>query len=358
MIRARSIPCIGVVLLALACGKSETLTVAPTEAAAPELIPSPQLQEWQYKKILLLPPPEAVDRSKIGKGAPAQKDANYYVGKLEKAMLEQGFAVISPEIVARAEKTLGSRGASMSAVEKAMVLGRETQSEAVMVLQSVSVAAGEAFYDVDKMKVVPVESGKAKQHTKKRQIRKKGLWYHSETEECLVRVPLYEVRVEIKLIDSSSGGVLWVGSGRETVLDALATSWVAKLDKRCRVSDENYDYDELLADEATLATTVGALYARLLAPMKKDAFAGKPIVVAEKKPVEKPPEPAPKKSIAIVSGDKAALRMGPHKKDRRIRYVPRKAEVEIVETMGEWSKVKLQDGTTGWMHDSTFIIPK
>jgi SH3-like domain-containing protein len=50
------------------------------------------------------------------------------------------------------------------------------------------------------------------------------------------------------------------------------------------------------------------------------------------------------------------MRLGPSTKDRLIRYVPRKAEVEILETMGEWAKVKLQDGTSGWMHESHFLI--
>ncbi len=33
------------------------------------------------------------------------------------------------------------------------------------------------------------------------------------------------------------------------------------------------------------------------------------------------------------------------------RLASRKAKVEVVETMGEWLKVKAQDGTVGWMHE-------
>lgn len=36
--------------------------------------------------------------------------------------------------------------------------------------------------------------------------------------------------------------------------------------------------------------------------------------------------------------------------------VPRKAKVEVVETMGEWLKVKIQDGTVGWLHESVLIV--
>jgi hypothetical protein len=354
---SRALLLAGLSLLFVGCGKTETLTVAPTDPGPPELIPSPQLQEFQYKKILLLPPAGSVEKKGVEVKVVAEKDATYYVGKLEKAMLGQGFQVISPEIVARAEKSLGSRAGSMSPVEKAMVLGRETQSEAVMVLTSVALVGGEAYYDIAKMKATRVEPSRVKERTKKRKIRKKGRYYHSESEACLVRVPYYEVRLEARLIDSASGNVLWVGSGRETVLDALSGSWVAKVDKRCKVVEQNYVYEDFLADETTLATTLAALFDRMLGPMKVAAFAGKPIVVEKKKPPEKPPEP-PKAKVAIISGDKAALRMGPSKKDRRIRYVPRKAEVEILETMGEWAKVKLQDGSMGWMHDSVFIIPK
>ena len=58
---------------------------------------------------------------------------------------------------------------------------------------------------------------------------------------------------------------------------------------------------------------------------------------------------------ATVSGKKASLRAGPGKRNQRIRTVPRKSKVEIVEQMGAWTKVKLQDGTLGWMHESVII---
>ena len=36
--------------------------------------------------------------------------------------------------------------------------------------------------------------------------------------------------------------------------------------------------------------------------------------------------------------------------------ISRKSKVEVLETMGEWLKVKAQDGTIGWMHESTLIM--
>jgi SH3-like domain-containing protein len=61
--------------------------------------------------------------------------------------------------------------------------------------------------------------------------------------------------------------------------------------------------------------------------------------------------------MAVVSSQHAQLRDAPNKKGAKITSVPRKAKVEIVETMGEWLKVKVQDGTVGWMHESTLILP-
>ena len=58
----------------------------------------------------------------------------------------------------------------------------------------------------------------------------------------------------------------------------------------------------------------------------------------------------------MVSAKKASLRAGPGNRNQRMQYLTRKTKVEIVETMGSWSKVKLQDGTQGWLHESTFII--
>jgi len=350
-------------LLAVACGKTETLTVAPTTPRAPELVPSPQLQAHQYKRILLLPPGEAIERKNVDLKVVKAKDIDFYVGKLEKSMLQQGFEVISPEIVARAEKSLGPKASNMSPVEKALILGKETQSDAVLVVQSLVITGDEAFYAIENMKATQVPENKVGHRTKKRQIRKKGEYYNTETKDCLVRVPFYEIKIEAKLMDAASGNVLWVGSGEGTVLDALKGSWVAKVKKKkCRVVEENYDYEEVLGETETLDATFAKLMAGMLEPLKVAAFAGKPLVVAEKpkkveKPVEKPPEPAkPTAKMAIISANKASMRLGPSTRDRRIRYVPRKAEVEILETMGEWAKVKLQDGSMGWMHDSTFIV--
>jgi SH3-like domain-containing protein len=59
----------------------------------------------------------------------------------------------------------------------------------------------------------------------------------------------------------------------------------------------------------------------------------------------------------VISSPQAVLRQGPGKRDPRIRVVPRKTKVEVQEVMGEWIKIKVQDGTVGWMHESMLILP-
>jgi hypothetical protein len=100
-------------------------------------------------------------------------------------------------------------------------------------------------------------------------------------------------------------------------------------------------------------------------PLAKLALAGeelgKPAVVVQEPPPPPAPEPEPepppepKAKMATVSAQRAALRDSPSKRGPRKMVVPRKARVEVVEVMGEWFKVKIQDGSVGWMHESTVI---
>jgi hypothetical protein len=119
---------------ALGCGGGVTLGVDPTEPKPVESLPAPPLGERAYRKILLLPPADAVGLRDVEFDVPREKKASYYVGKLEKLLLAQGFEVISSEIVARADDS--SAAAKLSPAEKAMVLGRQTKADAVLMLQS------------------------------------------------------------------------------------------------------------------------------------------------------------------------------------------------------------------------------
>lgn len=339
-------------MTAAGCAKNSTLTVKPSAPAAAELLPAEQLEASVYKRLLLLPIESAVDVKDTNVAVVTEKATSYYSAKLEKALLAQGFELISPEIVARAEK--GIKGGKLSAAEKALILGKETKADAVFQVQELAVRGAVDYYTVEDLKTLPVDASRVKTDKKER-------LYHSETEQCVFKLPYYEVRFEAKLIDARNGNVLWVGSGRQNVVDALEESWVAKLDKDCGLEKENFVFTDYVASESTLDSTFGGLVSRLLEPMKKSAMAGAPLVADEKpapKPEPKPeakPEP-PKVKTATVSGKKASLRAGPGKRNQRIRVIPRKSKVEVLETMGEWIKVKTQDGSTGWMHDSVIIV--
>ena len=339
---------------AAGCAKTSTLTVKPSTPLAAELLPADQLEAGVYKRLLLLPIETKVDVKDTDVAVLAEKATSYYSAKLEKALLAHGFELISPEIVARASK--GLKAGKLSAAEKALILGKETKADAVFQVQELAVRGTVDYFTVEDLKTLPVDASRVKTD-------KKGRLYHAETEQCVFKLPYYEVRFEGKLIDARNGNVLWVGSGRQNVVDALEESWVAKLDKDCILEKENFVFTDYVASESTLDSTFAALVSRLLDPMKKSAMAGAPLVTEDKpKPRPKPqPKPAakpepPKVKTATVSGKKGSLRAGPGKRNQRIRIIPRKSKVEVLETMGEWIKVKTQDGSIGWMHDSVIIV--
>jgi hypothetical protein len=337
---------------AVACGKTSTLTVKPGQSTAAELLPAEQLEKHVYKKILVLPIEKDVEIKDTSIKVLREKKADYYGTKLEKALLGQGFEVISAEIVARAKKGVSTKS---SAAERALIMGKETKADAVFIVQSLTVEGTTDYFTVEDLKTKEIEPELVATD-------KKGRLYHEETEQCIFRLPYYKLTFEGKLIDARNGNVLWVGTATETVVDALDESWVAKLDKECGLVNENFSFGQYVSGETALASTYDGLLAQLLPPLKKSALSGTPLVFDEDKPKPKPtpppakePEP-PKVTTAVVSAKKASLRAGPGSRNERMGFVTRKTKVEILETMGSWSKVKLQDGRQGWLHDSTYIV--
>lgn len=332
------------------CGGAITLGVDPTEPTPVESLPAPPLGERAYKKILLLPPSDAVAIRDVEFDAPRDKKASYYVGKIEKLLLAQGFEVISSEIVARADES--GAASKLSSAEKAMVLGRQTKADAVLMLQSVSVRGLARYFDADEAQSVEVEESHVRSD--------EDGYFDKESERCVHRLPYYEVQVEAKLIDAQTGAVLWVGSGRGSSIDVIQDRWVAEVDDDCEILDQNFVYDDYQRDETTFDNTVTSLLKRLIAPFAKVALAGteeREPAVAPAPPPPPPPVEAPAVKTALVSSAGAALRDGPSRKSPKKMTVPRKAKVEVLESMGEWTKVKVQDGTVGWMHESTIIMP-
>jgi hypothetical protein len=350
-----SIVCGSVLALTSAggCGGAITLGVDPTQPTPVESLPAPPLGQRVYKKILLLPPSDPVAVRDVEYDVPRDTKATYYVGKLEKLLLAQGFEVISSEIVARAGETGGTD--KRSPAEKAMVLGRQTKADAVLMLQSVTVRGLARYFDADEAQSIEVEESRVTSD--------EDGYYDRESERCLHRLPYYEVQVEAKLLDAQTGAVLWVGSGRGSSIDVIQDRWVAEVDDDCEILDQNFVYDDYQRDETTFDNAVTSLLKRLVAPFAKVALAGteverEPVPVAPAPPPPPPPVETPAVKTALVSSAGAALRDGPTRKSAKKMVVPRKAKVEVLESMGEWTKVKVQDGTVGWMHESTIIMPE
>jgi hypothetical protein len=330
---------------ALGCASAITLTRKPSQPEPAELVPVPQLKEHAYKRILLLPPQGPVAQKDIEVEAVREKQTTYFTARLEKTLLQKGFQVISPEIVARAEQGAKAEK-TLSTAEKAMIMGKKTAADAVFMVQSIEVRGLSDHYTVEGDSARRVEPGLVRAD-------EDGVLYHAETEACLFRLPYYSVRIQAKLIDASSGNVLWVGNVRQTSTDVMRQDWNAVLNHDCETKDQNFIYTDYLAANETLDKTVEALLERMLSPLQQDAATGKTMVREEK---AAPPPPPPKVKTAIVASKRASLRDGPGTKNPRKMSVPRKAKVEVVETMGEWIKVKVQDGTVGWMHESTLIM--
>lgn len=332
------------------CGSTIALLQKPTEPAAVELVPAPRLKQYVYKKILLLPPEKAVEVRDFRVKTVSEKTAQYYMAKLEKALLQKGFQVISPEIVARADQGAKDSKNALSAAEKAMIMGQQTEADAVFIVQSIAVQGMVKYFAMQDEKAVEVEPGMVRINDEFEAV-------HVQTGQCLFALPYYEVRLEAKLVEAASGAVLWVGTGRQRSTDVLRQDWSAELNNDCKKQRENFIYSDFLGDEQTLDKIVAALLDRMLTPLQADASAGQPLETAKAPPSPAPPLAVePKVKTAVVSAKVSTLREGPGKEYPKKMQVTRKAKVEVLEVMGEWIKVKLQDGVTGWMHESTLII--
>jgi hypothetical protein len=369
--RARAVALSLCGLLALpACSSLKTLTVRPSQPSELSLVPAPRLTEHRYKRVLIVPPEEGVSVSdRIESQVPAARDTRFYTGEVEKILLAKGFEVVSSEIVARAKNA--SASGKYSFAERALVLGRGTHADAVLSIQKLAVEDQEKFYHREDLReVAPAERSQDDD----------GRYFHRKTEQCLYRLPLYRVVVSAKLIDVQGGDVLWVGEGSESSLDTLPASWVAKLDDECQVREQvPFNYRDYLAGEEAYDRTVKDLFMRLFEPLRVRALTPgqapppapvapaptpSPALPAAAPPIKLPgssaaPTPgasAARVHTATISSGRAILREVPEHEGLRINLVPRRSKVEVMQSSGEWHKIKLEDGTVGWMHDDDLML--
>ncbi|MBN1653423.1 MAG: SH3 domain-containing protein [Deltaproteobacteria bacterium] len=345
----------GVLFSISACGSETILNLRTGKPDDLKLEPTLQLKKYAYKKVTITPLEKGVELKNVEIETVREKQTDYYAIELEKVLVRYGLQVLSPEFIAGIKPQARAGKSSLSSAEKALVLGSKTKADAVLLLQKVEVRGLAKYYEIQEGMISEVEPGLVR-------VDDDGEPYHAESEECLYRVPYYEVRIEAKAVDSATADVLWYGSGRQSSIDVAPQDWVAKIGDDCELLDENYIYGDYLNSEATLEAVVTNLAKRLLTPFAKDAAGGEPIVrEAKKAPVTPPPEPVvepepPKVKTAVVSAKNVALREGPSKRSGRKAKVPRKTKVEILEVMGEWYKVKVQDGTVGWINEAMIIV--
>jgi hypothetical protein len=367
------------------CSSLTTLTVRPTTPSELSLVPAPRLSEHRYKRVLIVPPEEGVSVSdRIESQVPASRDVRFYTGEVEKILLAKGFEVVSSEIVARAKNA--SASGKYSFAERALVLGRGTHADAVLSIQRLAIEDHEKFYHrLDLSEVAPADRAQDDD----------GHYFHRKTDQCLYRLPLYKVVVSAKLIDVQGGDVLWVGEGSETSLDTMPRSWVAKLDDDCQAREQvPFNYRDYLAGEEGYDRTVKDLFMRLFEPLRVRALApgqspvpveptpgaeaASPPSAAPLPPISIPPvaaparpgaapaagaaaagaqaRPATRTPTATISSGRAILRDLPEHEGLRINLVPRRTKVEVLQSSGEWHKIKLEDGTVGWMHDDSLML--
>ncbi len=352
LLRAALLVLLGCFLTISACGSEAVLNLRTGKPEPLKLEPTLQLKKFAYKKVSIVPAQKSVELKDIEYDAVREKRADFYTNELEKVLVRYGLKVLSPDIVAGVKSQ--SRAGKSSEAKKALIIGAKTKADVVLLIQKVEVRGLTKYYVLQDGLVAEVEPGLVRVDDDE--------YYHAETDECLYPVPYYEVRIDAKAVDGATADVLWYGSGRQSSIDVAPQDWVGKLQDDCELLSENYIYGDYLNNETTLENVVTNLAKRLLTPFAKDAANGEPIVRETKKakvlqpPPEPEAEPEPKVKTAVVSARRARLRNGPSKRGGRKMNVPRKAKLEVLEEMGEWYKVKVQDGTVGWLHESTIIV--
>ena len=337
-------------LVCAGCASAEALVVQPTTPAKVDHVLAPTLSKHSYKRILVLPPERQVQVANHAlPDAVRARGMDFYISKIERDLLASGFQVIAPEVVQGGKKNSKRK---TSAVARALAMGKETHSHAVLIIKKLRVVADANYYHGEDNALVEEQD---------RNTDDDGNPVHRETEECLYKLPYYALTIEAKLVDVTSGDLLWMGDARSTTLDTLKDAWAARLDSDCNVEAQApFIYEDELASEGVLERTANGMVNQLLSPMKKLALAGAPIQRAAPKNDDnkkaKPKEKLNLVRVAVVTRSRAPLRGTPSRRGRRIRRVPRKTKVEVTESMGEWHKVRVQDGSVGWMHERSIIL--
>ncbi|MCZ7585882.1 MAG: DUF799 domain-containing protein [Deltaproteobacteria bacterium] len=141
-------------------------------------------------------------------------DYDFIVNEAERCLLENGFQIISQDVISKIDTVTSKRFRKEShtvrytAPETALLLGKKTNADALLVLSHVGAWPSEQYFLFDddewKFKARPMPQDA------------EGLW---------ITYPLWEVTLEAKLVDIKTGEIVWMGSGRYHSRNLFAEDW-------------------------------------------------------------------------------------------------------------------------------------
>jgi len=241
-------------LLASACQSQLELTVRRQKHPLAKGNVASGLSRANYKSILILPPerrPQA--------GGSLMSDGLYdtLTSNFSRSLLQFGFRVISPDVVARIEARLSqkkkdtARGRVYSVAEKALIMGKETNADAILVVSDFSIRPFRRRYAWD-----PV--GNMMRHVGSE-------WSNALPDqwECTLDFKFARAHLEAKLIDVASGSILWIGNATNRTPNLLRRNWNGVITegdgKSCMIEAQTFDLRGYATNATTLERQVRAL---------------------------------------------------------------------------------------------------
>ncbi len=165
------------------------------------------------------------------------RDYDFVVNEAERFLLQNGFSLISRDVIGRIDDQESQRFSKrslyllfQSPTEKALLLGRKTNADALLIIDHLGCWASEQHFVYNPDTGVFDNLPRAKNA--------KGPW---------VSISLYEVTIQMKLIDVENGEVLWMGSGRVHSRNLFPEDWRGTIKVRgdeVTTEEENFEIED------------------------------------------------------------------------------------------------------------------
>ena len=275
------------------CAAPLQLTVQQLQMPTPEVTLAQSFKEKRYKSILIVPPEE----QEVGgtKKLIGSQTYNFFLSQIERMLIQAGFRVISQDIVARIEnrlqikKTDTSTGSTYTRSEKAMVMGKETNADALLVINTLDLKETTASYIENEVRNGMREATDIEVPQATAQGR------------CSIVLLFKRFHFESKLIDVHSGDVLWIGGGTMDTPHLIPQNWTASLkriNRSCIIGAQNFDLTSYLADQNALSKQI----INLMKVVFKSFGQGQLRADKPEPPKANSPQPNPTGNNAIAKG--------------------------------------------------------